>query len=59
MEHNITITIDDKIHKLIYSDKVITCPNCSLHAFCNNNRLQDCPAVTLGGEYFVKFKVEK
>ena len=58
-QKNITITIDDKIHKLVYSSKFCFCPNCSLHDFCNNLLVSPCPAHGLGGKYFVELKVEK
>ena len=54
---DITLTIDGKIHKLMY-DRLVRCYKCSLHDFCGN-RLNPCPAITLGGEYFVELKVEK
>lgn len=58
MEHNITVTIDDKIYKLVYSNRHVSCHNCSLYMFCNNTS-PFCPAVGLGGEYFVELKIEK
>jgi hypothetical protein len=57
MEHNITITIDGKIHKLV-NDRLVPCTDCSLYQFCGG-KLAACPAVALGGEYFVELKVEK
>ena len=60
MEHNITVTIDDKVHKLVYSDKLIVCAKCSLYHFCKELTVSiPCSAVALGGEYFVELKVEK
>lgn len=55
----ITITIDDKIYKLVHSSKVYFCPECSLHDFCKNLLVAPCPAHGLGGKYFVELKVEK
>lgn len=57
MEHNITITIDDKIHKLTNIPK--SCEECSLHDFCTNTLLNICPAIGFGGGSFVELKVEK
>ena len=58
MEHNITITIDDKIHKLI--NDYIICKDCSLYHFCRKLGLPaPCPATGLGGEGFVELKIEK
>jgi hypothetical protein len=37
---------------------IVPCPNCSLYYFCGG-KLSACPAVALGGEYFVELKVEK
>ena len=56
MEHNITITIDDKIHKL--TDDLISCNECSLYYHCRKIE-SSCPACGLGGESFVELKVEK
>lgn len=53
-QKDITLTIDNKIHKLMYGEPV-PCYNCSLHQFCG----RDCPALVLGGDYFVELKVEK
>ena len=58
MKHNITLTIDGKIHKLMYSG-FARCYKCSLHDFCSNTSLFLCPAIGLGGDYFVELKVEK
>jgi hypothetical protein len=58
MTHNITLTIDDKIHKLVHSDKLLPCTSCSLYSLCKELRLPT-PCVGLGGEYFVELKVEK
>lgn len=57
MKHNITLTIDGKIHKLM-DGGLVPCSNCSLYDLCGNT-LKSCPAITLGGEYFVELKVEK
>lgn len=57
-QKNITLTIDNKIHKLVHS-KVRSCSNCSLHDFCDNLSLSPCPAHGLGGAFFVELKVEK
>lgn len=56
-QKNITLTIDNKIHKLMYSG-FARCYKCSLHDFCGNS-LKACPAFVLDGEYFVELKVEK
>ena len=58
-QKNITITIDDKIHKLVHGSKVCFCSNCSLYNFCDNLPGTPCPARGLGGKYFVELKVEK
>lgn len=59
-QKNITITIDDKIHKLVYTDKLIVCAKCSLYHFCKELSVSiPCPANGLGGEYFIELKVEK
>ena len=57
MKHNITLTIDNKIHKLMYSG-LARCYKCSLHDFCGNSS-KACPAFVLDGGYFVELKVEK
>jgi hypothetical protein len=57
-QKNITITIDDKIYKLVHDSKFCFCPNCSLRDFCNL-LVAPCPAHGLGGKYFVELKVEK
>jgi hypothetical protein len=55
---NITITIDDKIHKL--TDDLVFCSECSLYHFCKKlGHSAPCPASGLGGESFVELKVEK
>ena len=56
-QKDITLTIDGKMHKLV-DDRLVPCSNCSLHDLCGNT-LKSCPAITLGGEYFVELKVEK
>ena len=58
-EKNITLTIDNKLHKLVHSSKVCFCSNCSLSDFCNNTPSSTCPAHGLGGAFFVELKVEK
>ena len=57
MEHNITLTIDGKMHKLV-NDRLVPCTNCSLIDFCRSKKGL-CPADILGGDYFVELKVEK
>ena len=57
MKHNITLTIDGKMHKLMKGCEL--CNKCSLHGFCSNTLLNLCPAIALGGAYFVELKVEK
>jgi hypothetical protein len=57
MKKDITLTIDGKMHKLM-DDGLVPCPKCSLHDFCGYT-LKACPAIGLGGEYFVELKVEK
>jgi hypothetical protein len=59
MEHNITLTIDGKIHKLMDGNE--PCTKCSLNEVCFNNLNPSiaCLAISLGGEYFVELKVEK
>ena len=58
-QKDITLTIDNKIHKLIYSG-LARCYKCSLHDFCFcGNSSKACPAFVLGGKYFVELKVEK
>ena len=57
---DITITINGKMHKLM--EGCTFCNKCSLDNFCDNNTddiSAICPAVGLGGEYFVELKVEK
>jgi hypothetical protein len=54
---DITLTIDGKMHKLMEGG-LVPCYKCSLHQFCGDS-LKDCPAMGLGGEYFVELKVEK
>lgn len=56
-QKDITITIDNKIHKLMYSG-LARCYTCSLHDFCGNSS-KACPAFVLDGKYFVELKVEK
>ena len=56
-QKNITLTIDNKIHKLM--DGCELCEKCSLHDNCTNTSFIRCPAITLGGNYFVELKVEK
>ena len=56
-QKNITITINGKMHKLMEGG-IVPCPNCSLYHFCGG-KLSACPAVALGGNYFVELKVEK
>lgn len=55
-QKNITLTIDDKIHKL--TDDLISCNECSLHDFCKYKQWYCC-AGALGGKSFVELKVEK
>ena len=57
MKHNITRTIDNKIHKLMYSG-LARCYKCSLYDFCHSI-ISLCPADILGGAFFVELKVEK
>lgn len=59
MAHNITITIDDEIHKLIYTNEPTPCGSCSFYKFCKELISRPCPANGLGGEYFVELKIEK
>lgn len=55
---DITLTIDDKIHKLMRGLEV--CDKCSLYYFCEKLEVSvPCPAVGLGGDYFVKLEIEK
>lgn len=57
-QKNITLTIDDKIHKLMRGLEV--CDKCSLYHFCEKLEVSvPCSAVGLGGDYFVELKVEK
>ena len=58
---DITLTIDGKMHKLMDGcEPCVKCSSqCSLHDFCSNTSLFLCPAIGLGGEYFVELKVEK
>lgn len=55
-QKDITLTIDGKMHKLMYG--LAPCTDCSLYQFCGG-KLSACPAAALGGEYFVELKVEK
>jgi hypothetical protein len=55
-QKNITLTIDGKMHKLV--NDIVPCTNCSLIDFCRSKKGL-CPAIGLGGEYFVELKVEK
>jgi hypothetical protein len=55
-QKDITLTIDGKMHKLVYW--LAPCPNCSLYKLCGG-KLTACPAAVLGGECFVELKVEK
>ena len=58
-QKNITLTIDGKMHKLV-DDVFALCPICSLYKFCKKLGCSaPCPAIGLGGEYFVELKVEK
>lgn len=54
---DITLTIDGKIHKLMDGD-ITPCDDCSLHNSCSSMSGL-CPAIALGGDYFVELKVEK
>lgn len=58
MEDDITVTINGKIHKLIYSDNILPCRNCSLYSTCRKLKLPT-PCVGLGGSFFVELKIEK
>ena len=52
---DITLTIDDKIHKL--TDIPKSCEECSLHDVCKY-KLYYCSAGALGGKSFVELKVK-
>ena len=45
--------------KLMDSDRIVVCSNCSLNNFCENICKAWCIAGILGGEYFVELNVEK
>lgn len=57
---DITITIDGKIHKLMDGNEpCYKCSSqCSLQDSCGSLS-SICPAIALGGDYFVELKVEK
>ena len=60
MKDNITLTINDKIHKLVHTNELTPCSNCSIYKFCKEVGISvPCPATGLGGEYFVELKIEK
>ena len=53
---DITLTINGKMHKLM--DGCELCDKCSLQDSCSGMSGL-CPAIALGGDYFVELKVEK
>lgn len=59
MARDIKLEIDGKLHKLMDSDRIVVCSNCSLNNFCENICKAWCIAGILGGEYFVELNVEK
>ena len=60
MARDIKLEIDGKLHKLISSNRLVGCAQCSLKEFCETfTRVDPCPAYTLGSDYFVELKVEK